>query len=82
MITIHPKALARLILTHKLDLIDVRPRSDFTRVHIRGTRSVPLATFHPEKVWQERTGAISDPVFVICWNRALPRISRLNLGIS
>ena len=69
MITIHPRALARLSLTNKLDLIDVRPRAEFNRVHIRGARSVPLASFHPEKVLQERTGAISDPVFLICWNR-------------
>lgn len=70
MITIHPKALAKLIVTQdKLDLIDVRPRSEFNRVHIRGARSVPLAGLNPAKVLQDRVGAKSDPVFLICWNR-------------
>ena len=70
MITIHPKALARLIVTQgKLDLIDVRPRAEFNRVHIRGARSVPLSSLRPTKFLQERTGAKSDPVFLICWNR-------------
>src|SRR4051812_4506205 len=70
MITIHPKALAKLIVTQDgLDLIDVRPRAEFNRVHIRGARSVPLASLHPAKVLQERVGAKSDPVFLICWNR-------------
>lgn len=70
MITIHPKALAKLIVTQdKLDLIDVRPRAEFNRVHIRGARSVPLAGLRPTKVLRERVGAKSDPVFLICWNR-------------
>jgi rhodanese-related sulfurtransferase len=70
MITIHPKALAKLIVTQRdLDLIDVRPRAEFNRVHIRGARSVPLAALHPAKVLHERVGAKSDPVFLICWNR-------------
>ena len=70
MITIHPKALARLIATEKkIDLIDVRPRAEFDRLHIRGARSVPLAALRPTKVLQERVGTKSDPVFVICRNR-------------
>ncbi len=70
MITIHPKALARLIATvDNIDLIDVRPRAEFNRVHIRGARSVPLAKLRPIKVLQERVGTKSDPVFVVCWNR-------------
>ena len=70
MITIHPKALARLIATQdKLDLIDVRPRAEFKRIHIRGARSMPLRSLNPTKVLQERVGAKSDPIFLICWNR-------------
>jgi rhodanese-related sulfurtransferase len=71
MITIHPHALARLLLTQdKLDLIDVRPGAEFNRVHIRGARSIPLGTLHPARVLRERVGGKSDPVFLICWNRA------------
>jgi rhodanese-related sulfurtransferase len=70
MITIHPKALARLIATkNKIDLIDVRPRAEFNRIHIRGARSMPLATLCPTKVLRERAGRKSDPVFLVCWNR-------------
>ena len=70
-ITIHPKALAKLIGTEgKIDLIDVRPRVEFNRVHIRGARSFPLATLHPVKLLRDRVGRKSDPVFLICWNRA------------
>jgi rhodanese-related sulfurtransferase len=71
MITIHPKALAKLLVTqNKLNLIDVRPRAEFNRVHIRGARSIPLGTLQAAKVLRERVGAKSDPVFLICWNRA------------
>lgn len=70
MITIHPKALARLIAaTDKIDVIDVRPRAEFNRIHIRGARSVPLAALCPTKVLRERVGLKSDPVFVVCRNR-------------
>jgi rhodanese-related sulfurtransferase len=70
MITIHPKALAKLIATQdKIDLIDVRPRAEFDRIHIRGARSIPLATLRPTKFLRERAGTKSDPVFVVCWNR-------------
>jgi rhodanese-related sulfurtransferase len=70
MITIHPKALARLIATKdKIDLIDVRPRAEFNRIHIRGARSIPLATLRPTKFLRERVGTKSDPVFVVCRNR-------------
>ena len=70
MITIHPKALAQLIATKdKIDLIDVRPRAEFNRIHLRGARSIPLATLRPTKFLQERVGTKSDPVFIVCWNR-------------
>jgi rhodanese-related sulfurtransferase len=70
MITIHPKALATLMASEgKLDLIDVRPRAEFNLVHIRGARSVPLASLRPARVLRERVGAKSEPVFLICQNR-------------
>ena len=70
MITIHPKALAKLIVTQcKIDLIDVRPSAEFNRVRIRGARSAPLASLNPVKLLQERVGAKADPLFVVCWNR-------------
>ena len=57
---------------HKLvDLIDVRPREEFNRLHILGARSMPLNQLYPAKVLQERKQAASEPFFIIGRNRAL-----------
>ena len=72
MTTIHPTGLATLVANHRpFDLIDVRPQEEFNRLHIPGARSIPLNKMSPFKVVRERKLAASEPLFVICGNRAL-----------
>ena len=72
MITIDPVDLATLVLNHvPLDLVDVRPRKEFERLHIPGARSAPLNQMSPPKVLRERALPDSEPVFLISEDRAL-----------
>ncbi len=53
------------------DLIDVRPREEFNRLHIPGARSAPLRRMSPVKILCERKRPASEPLFVIGQSRAL-----------
>ena len=76
MTTIHPMSMAALIANHKpFDLIDVRPREEFDSLHIPGARSVPLREMSPAKVVSEHKLRASEPLFVVCRNRALASLA-------
>jgi hypothetical protein len=66
MTTIHPARLARLVSKHEVfDLVDVRPKEEFNRLHIPGARSNPLNEMTPVKILRERKLPASAPLFVI-----------------
>jgi rhodanese-related sulfurtransferase len=70
--TIHPAGLARLLSNHEVfDLIDVRPKEEFKRLHIPGARSNPLNEMTPVKILRERKLPASAPLFVVSQDRAL-----------
>ncbi|MGZ5536969.1 MAG: rhodanese-like domain-containing protein [Chthoniobacterales bacterium] len=70
MTTIYPGGLAaRMANGCAVELIDVRPREEFDRVHIRGARSAPLRTLHPASILRERTRPNSAPLFLISRER-------------
>lgn len=72
MITVNPEAVANLVSNHNpFDLIDVRPKEEFNRLHILGARSAPLQKMSPVKLLRERKLAASEPFFIISENRAL-----------
>ena len=76
MTTIHPTRIATLIAYHRpFDLIDVRPREEFDRLHIPGARSVPLNEMSPAKIASEHKAKASEPLFVICRNRVLASLA-------
>lgn|SRR6516162_362863 len=76
MTTIHPMKMAALIVNHKpFDLIDVRPREEFDRLHIPGARSVPLKEMSPAKIVSEHKLKASEPLFLVCRNRALASLA-------
>ena len=45
--TITPFELKELMDWGDVELIDVRPKKDFEKVHARTARSIPLSTFEP-----------------------------------
>ena len=66
MTTIHPHGLAEAIVRHKtIELIDIRPREEFHRAHIRGARSMPLRTLSPAWLISQRGRDNGAPLFVI-----------------
>lgn len=72
MITIDPTDFATLVLNQTpLDLIDVRPKKEFERMHIAGARNAPLNQMSPPKVLRERALPDSEPVFLISDDRAV-----------
>ena len=76
MTTIHPMGMASLIADHRpFDLIDVRSRAEFDKLHIPGARSVPLKKLSPALILRERRLAASEPLFVICRNRVLATLA-------
>jgi rhodanese-related sulfurtransferase len=65
--TITPFGFASLLARHQpLDLIDVRPREEFDRLHIRGARSIPLSEFSAAAILKHRSLPQTEPLFVIC----------------
>lgn len=70
--TIHPIGLASLIARHEpFDLIDVRTRKEFGKVHIPGARSIPLPELRGSRVLHDRKLAATEPLYVICRSRVL-----------
>lgn len=49
-----------------VDLFDVRTPSEYTEVHARGARSLPLDVIDADKVARQRESASYQPVYVIC----------------
>jgi rhodanese-related sulfurtransferase len=67
MTTIHPFGFASLLAQHQvLELIDVRPREEFDRLHIRGARSIPLSKFRAVAILKHRSLPQTEPLFIIC----------------
>ncbi len=67
MTTIHPLGLAFTIATQgAVELIDVRPRAEFSFAHIRDARSIPLRKLQAAKIVRERGLTNPKPLFLIC----------------
>ena len=56
-------------------LLDVRPKEEFDKLHIRGAHSVPLKEMDPARIVREHQLKTSEPLFVICRNRALASLA-------
>lgn len=66
MTTIHPKALAGMIVKGQpFELIDLRSRQEFDKSHIRGARSIPLPKLHSAGVTRARGLMNPAPLFLI-----------------
>lgn len=65
--TIHPLHLEALYETGTpIELIDVRPESEFHKLHALGARSVPLPDFIPAEVLKTRLLSHGEPLYLIC----------------
>jgi len=64
--TISVKQLSKLSQQGDVELLDVRTPAEFREVHASLAKNVPLETLDPAAVRKQRTGAASDPLYLIC----------------
>lgn len=64
--TITVAELAERTAQGPVDLIDVRTPAEFREVHATAARNVPLSSFDPHKVAQQRNGNAQEPLYVMC----------------
>ena len=78
--TITPLELEALIDNGKpVEIIDVRPRKDFKRVHALGARSVPLAEFDAPTIFKNRKLDKNAPLYIMCRKRTLAELAAESL---
>jgi rhodanese-related sulfurtransferase len=78
--TITPFELQMLIDKGRVELIDVRPRKDFEKVHALGARSIPLSAFEPHSVLAHRKLDKHAPLYIMCRRKTLASLAACSLA--
>jgi rhodanese-related sulfurtransferase len=63
---IAPETVAQLASKGPIDLIDVRTPAEYTEIHARPARSVPLDRLDPAAIVASRVSSPDQPIYVIC----------------
>ena len=78
--TITPVELQILIDKYDVELIDVRPRKDFEKVHALTARSIPLSEFEPHSVLAHRKLDRHEPLYLMCRRKTLASLAACGLA--
>jgi rhodanese-related sulfurtransferase len=78
--TITPFELQILIDKRHVELIDVRPKKDFNKVHALVARSIPLSELEPHSVLSHRKLDKSAPLYIMCRSKALASLAACSLA--
>lgn len=78
--TITPFELQMLINKSDVELIDVRPRKDFEKVHALTARSIPLSEFEPHSVLAHRILDKHEPLYLMCRDNTLASLAACGLA--
>lgn len=78
--TITPFELQMLIDKRDVELIDVRPKKDFEKVHALVALSIPLSEFKPHSVLAHRKLDKSAPLYIMCRKKTLASLAALSLA--
>jgi rhodanese-related sulfurtransferase len=78
--TIAPFELQMLIDKRDVELIDVRPKKDFEKVHALVARSIPLSNFEPHSVLAHRKLDKHAPLYIMCRKRTLASLAACSLA--
>jgi rhodanese-related sulfurtransferase len=78
--TITPFELQMLTDKGRVELIDVRPRKDFEKVHALGARSIPLSDLEPHSVLAHRKLDKHAPLYIICRRKTLASLAACSLA--
>jgi rhodanese-related sulfurtransferase len=80
--TITPFELQMLINKGDVEVIDVRPKEDFKRMHAAIARSIPLANFEPHTVLAHRRLDKREPLYIMCHKRMLASLAAGSLAAA
>jgi rhodanese-related sulfurtransferase len=78
--TITPFELQMLIDKRDIELIDVRPKKDFEKVHALVARSIPLSDFEPHSVLAHRRLDKHAPLYIMCRGWSLASLAACSLA--
>ena len=78
--TITPFELQMLIDKNRVELIDVRPREEFEKVHVLGARSIPLSEFEPHSVLAHRKLDKHEPLYIMSRRKTLASLAVCGLA--
>jgi rhodanese-related sulfurtransferase len=78
--TITPVELQMLIDKSDVELIDVRPRKDFEKVHVLSARSIPLSQLEPHSMLAHRKLDRHAPIYLMCRDNTLASLAACGLA--
>ena len=78
--TIQPRELERLRQTSQpVEILDIRPRSEFENEHIDGVHSLPSAELSPETLLSSRQLLATEPLYLVSESGALAQLTACEL---
>jgi rhodanese-related sulfurtransferase len=78
--TIRPLELEALLeADHPVEMIDIRPRDQFEKVHIEGAHSLPSAQLSAEILLCSRELLPTEPIYLVSESGALAQLSAYEL---
>jgi rhodanese-related sulfurtransferase len=78
--TIHPLKLeAMLEASQPVEIVDIRPRAEFEKVHIEGAHSIPSAEISAEKLVCTRELLQTEPLYLVSQSGALAQLQACDL---
>lgn len=78
--TIRPLTLeARLEASQPVEILDIRPRAEFEKVHIEGAHSIPSAEISAEKLVCTRELLQTEPLYLVSESGALAQLQACDL---
>ena len=78
--TIHPLKLeAMLEASQPVEIVDIRPRAEFEKVHIEGAHSIPSAEISAETLVCTRELLQTEPIYLVSESGALAQLQACDL---
>ena len=78
--TIHPLKLeAQIEASQPVEIVDIRPRAEFEKVHIEGAHSIPSAQISAEKLVCTRELLQTEPLYLVSESGALAQLQACDL---
>ena len=78
--TIHPLKLeAMLEASQPVEIVDIRPRAEFEKVHIEGAHSIPSAEVSAETLVCTRQLLQTEPIYLVSESGALAQLQACDL---